>query len=362
LNTSGQLGVNDVTSRSSPVSVVGGFKFGQAVGGSNHSVALDLDGRAWAWGLNTSGQVGNNTIDDRSSPVSVVGAHSFLQATGVQTNGSAGMKDDGRMWSWGDNTSGKLGDNSTTNRSSPVSVIGAHSFIQICSSGGLKSDGRAWCWGYNATGLVGDNTIANRSSPVSVIGAHSFIAIDAVNHRIALKADGSAWCWGRATNGSLGDNNDVNHRSSPVSVVGAHSFTKIAVSMSPYGTSIALKADGSVWTWGTNTSGQLGDETTNNRSSPVSVVGSHSFINIAGCDGVTLGLKSDSTIWAWGDNTNGLLGDNSTTSRSSPISVIGNHKFAKTVNFNDGQASRGGGIKLFRTHLEWQIWFEWTNG
>jgi alpha-tubulin suppressor-like RCC1 family protein len=222
---------------------------------------------------------------------------------------------------------------------------------------GLKADS-VWSWGKNYNGQVGDNTTAIRSSPVSVVGAHTFTAVNGSGpNRIGIKADGSAWCWGRGNYGTIG-NNAVTDRSSPVSVVGAHSFIKVAVhSNSSRGTCLALKVDGSVWTWGYNNNGQIGDNTSGaSRSSPVSVVGSHSFIDIAGGYYNSFGLKADGSKWGWGRGSAGALGQHSTyDSRSSPVSVVGDHKLAKITNFDSG-ASHGGGIKLFKTLLEWQVW------
>jgi alpha-tubulin suppressor-like RCC1 family protein len=161
------------------------------------------------------------------------------------------------------------------NVSSPVAVVGGHVFTSVKAakhhSIGLKSNGEVWCWGYNAFGQLGDGTLTKRSSPVSVVGNHSFIAIDGGrNATYGLKADGSVWAWGeQGSEGRLGDNTTVD-KTSPVSVVGSHSFVAIAAY---YRGAMARKADGSVWGWGINGQGELADGTTANKSSPVAVVG-----------------------------------------------------------------------------------------
>jgi alpha-tubulin suppressor-like RCC1 family protein len=136
--------------------------------------------------------------------------------------------------------------------------------------------------------------------------------------RSFLKSDGSTWTWGINTSGQIGDNS-ITNRSSPVSTVGAHSFIKLAGGSDMM---IGLKADGSVWAWGLNTSGQVGDNTATNRSSPVSVVGGHSFFEITCAASTAFARKADGSIWAWGSNTNGIIGDNSATNRSSPVSIL----------------------------------------
>lgn len=321
------LGDSTAIDKSSPISVIGNHSFAQLAltgTGSTCRGALKSDGTAWAWGTNSSGAVGDNTITDRSSPVSVVGNHSFISIVATATQRA--LKADGSVWSWGAATSGILGDNQTAaTRSSPVSVVGNHSFIALGSIGGsggaLKADGSAWFWGTGTSGNCGDGAAANRSSPVSVIGNHSFIMLVAgTAFGAGLKSDGSAWGIGAGSNGSTGDNTTTN-RSSPVSVVGNHSFIKI---VSGGGCVTGLKIDGTAWAWGSNSSGQLGDGTITARSSPTSVIGNHSFTTIFGGAGSTFGTKSNRTIWAWGEgNTNGKLGDGNATNRSSPVSVLG---------------------------------------
>jgi alpha-tubulin suppressor-like RCC1 family protein len=330
----GANGDNTIAVRSSPVSVVGSHSFIAITPSNGNTVFLKADGTVWGCGQGVGGTLGNDTIISRSSPVSVIGTHSFISISAGQDWHMA-LKADGTVWTWGANSSGQLGDNTIANRSSPVSVVGTHSFISV--SGGeahtlaLKADGTVWAWGFNGAGavtggLLGDNTTANRSSPISVIGTHSFIKIAAGKHSLGLKADGTVWAWGNNNTGNLGDNT-VAHRSSPISVVGTHSFLAITAGGGPsagQGLSYGLKSDGRVWSWGLGTQGQMGDNTITNKSSPVSVVGAHSFINVAvqGDGDHPQAIKSDGSVWGWGIGTVGQLGDYTANNRSSPISVI----------------------------------------
>jgi alpha-tubulin suppressor-like RCC1 family protein len=214
--------------------------------------------------------------------------------------------DNGSCWSWGDGQHGMLGDNTVTAKSSPVSVAGSHSFIKIAASAfngyGLKADnGTVWSWGLGTSGQLGDNQIAaNRSSPVSVVGAHSFIELSADSTHVAvIKADGSCWGWGSGGSGQLGDGTLTSWRSSPVSVVGAHSFIKVAAGGLH---TLALKADGTIWGWGLNTSGQLADNTLTLRTSPVMFIGGgFSFTAINSLNNRCMALRSDGAIFVWGD-------------------------------------------------------------
>src|SRR3990170_763029 len=275
------------------------------------SFALKSNGECWGWGENSAGALGDNSISQISSPVSVVGAHLFVQVSGGE-DFTLGLKSNGECWAWGLGTTGQLGDNSLTSKSSPLSVVGAHSFVEISAGNahgmGRKADGTVWCWGTNNLyGQLGDNSLTSKSSPISVVGAHSFVEISGgLNTSHARKADGTAWSWGRGAVGPLGDNS-VTDRSSPVSVVGAHSFVMIAPGS---GAAYALKANGECWSWGSNASGgQLGDNTETTRSSPVSVVGAHSFVAIAGGSAHCMARKANGEVWCWGNNEFGQVGD-----------------------------------------------------
>ncbi|MDP1711957.1 MAG: hypothetical protein Q8K86_05820 [Candidatus Nanopelagicaceae bacterium] len=318
LNDNGELGQNDVDNRSSPAVVLGGLNFNMLSGGGGYSLGLENDGRAWAWGYGLNGRLGIGDVQDRSSPTLILGNHSFIQVSAGARFGTA-LKADGSVWAWGDNVNGELGTNSIVSRSSPVSVVGGHSFIQInCgyeNALALKADGTAWGWGYNSTFALGNGTAVNKSSPVSVIGGHSFtqVATSGFN-TLGLKQDGSVWAWGY-------DPVALSFRTSPVVVVGSHSFVQISVGgFFGYGYCLALKADGSAWAWGSNYIGRLGDGTTTGRTSPVLVLGSHSFVQIVANEG-SLALKENGEMWAWGWNAYGQLGNLSTTNASSPVLV-----------------------------------------
>ena len=323
-NSNGSLGDGTLTNRSSPVAVVGGHQFSSVALGryfADYTIARKSDAKLWSWGRNTYGNIGDGTTTNRVSPVAVIGNHIFnLMEAGYFH--SIAIKYDSRLWSWGDNTYGQLGDGTRTSRSSPVAVIGGHLFVS--AKAGLyytmarKSNSTLWSWGYNTYGQLGDGTTTHRSSPVAVIGGHLFISVETQQqHTIARKSNGTLWSWGNNTYGQLGVGNTTN-RSSPVAVIGGHSFTSVAVGLNH---TIALKADGSAWAWGYNNSGQLGDGTITNRSSPVAVIGNHSFTSVVTRNLCTLARKANGSIWAWGYNLYGELGLGDTINRSSPVII-----------------------------------------
>jgi len=334
---SGAIGDGYATNRTSPTSVVGGHRF---VSGSIYNgsvVAIKIDGSAWAWGSNSYGQLGVGDTSNRSSPTSVVGGHNFVQVTRTNRN-AAGLRSDGTVWCWGINESGIIGDGYNGfiySRSSPTSVIGNHSFIKVVGGAeygvnhfvALKADGTAWCWGANYYGNLGEGYSDfqyHRSSPVSVIGNHSFIDIASTLISLGLKADGTVWGWGGSGTYGVGvGDNTTNSRSSPTSVAGEHSF--VSVFGGGNKTVGGKKADGSLWSWGGQfiyswAYGSVGDNTSNSRSSPTSVIGDHSFTNVPTS---TVGVKDDGQIWAWGDNKYGNIGNGYINEGiNSPITVV----------------------------------------
>jgi alpha-tubulin suppressor-like RCC1 family protein len=329
-NGGGELGDGTTISRTSPVAVSGLSSGVVAVaGGRLHSLALKSDGSVWAWGYNLQGQLGDGTTINRTSPVAVSGLSSGVVAVaGGSGDHSLALKADGSVWSWGYNSQGQLGDGTTINRTSPVAVSGLSSGVVAVAGGGyhslaLKADGSVWAWGDNFSGQLGDGTGLNRTSPVAVSGLSSGVVAVAGGgvHSLALKSDGSVVAWGFNAQGELGDGTTTN-RFSPVAVSGLSSGVVAVAGGGSH--SLALKADGFVWSWGYNAEGELGDGTTINRTSPVAVSGlSSGVVAVAGGGSHSLALKADGSVWAWGDNSFGQLGDGTTINRTSPVAVSG---------------------------------------
>jgi alpha-tubulin suppressor-like RCC1 family protein len=329
-NIYGRLGDNSTTPRSSPVSVVGGITdWVQISAGSSHTVALRANGTAWGWGRNNLGQLGTNNTTSRSSPVSVVGGYTDWVQISAGDYFTVAIRANGTAWAWGRNNYGQLGDNSTTSKSSPVSVVGGYTdWVQISAganhTAAIRANGTAWAWGSNGSGRLGDNSTTSKSSPVSVVGGITdWIQISAgIFKTAALRANGTAWGWGYNGYGQLGDNSTTSRRS-PVSVVGGYTDWVQIDACGNFHT-VALRANGTAWAWGRNERGQLGDNTTTSRRSPASVVGGFTdWVQISAGTYHTAAIRANGTAWGWGRNDLGRLGDNSTTSKSSPVSVVG---------------------------------------
>ena len=326
LNTSFQIGLGVSSANVSSLNAtIGGQSFVQlATSTDGTSLALRADGVTYAWGTNSQWQVGNGAVPTlpTSSPVLVAGSHSFVQLSAGDS--SYGLKSDGSVWAWGPNTDGQLGDGTRVTKSSPIAVIGGHSFCKIAgfqtSAIALKTDGSLWTWGNGLSGQLADGTILSKSSPVQAIGGHSFVDITAgLLCAYGIKSNGTVWGWGDNTSipGVLGDGSLTN-KSVPTQVAVGYSFTQFTAGT---GHVLALQADGTAWGWGWNTGGQVGDGTGVNKSSPVAVSGGHSFAQINAAN-ASWASKTDGTVWNWGANTNGQLGDGTLVPKFVPTQLI----------------------------------------
>jgi alpha-tubulin suppressor-like RCC1 family protein len=326
----GVLGNENNSQRNSPVqTIAGGTNWKRVHGNSSDSVCgIKKDGTLWLWGNNRSGKLGTNDTSPKSSPVqTVLGGTNWRQGATNYGN-SGGIKDDGTLWIWGANDQGQLGINDTINRSSPVQTIaGGTTWRQIAIGyrhvSAVKSDGTLWSWGSNNRGQLGDDTNSNRSSPVQTIalGSNWRQVSTGLEHTAAIKDDGTLWLWGRNHAGQLGDGTTT-HRSSPVQTIAGGNNWKL-VACGDYHTA-AVKHDGTLWLWGNGGNGRLGNNSTQNRSSPVQTAAGGDNWHLVAC-GIyhTAAIKKDGSMWTWGSNSSGQLGINvGSGSRSSPVQVV----------------------------------------
>ena len=334
-NSSGQIGDGTTTSRSSPVIVVGGItNWKQVSAGSDHSLGVTTTGIAYGWGQSGDGQLGDDTTSNRSSPVTVVGGITNWSQVSAGGSHSLGVTTTGIAYAWGLGTSGQIGDDTTSNRSSPVTVVGGITNWKQVSAGnldslGVTSTGIAYGWGSNGFGNIGDGTATSRLSPVTVVGGiTNWSQVSAGgDHSLGVTSTGIAYAWGLNTDGQLGDNTGTT-RSSPVTVVGGITNWRQLDAGSQH--RLGVIATGIAYGWGNNSTGRLGDNTTTSRSSPVTVVGGITNWSQVSAGGLTsslnrhsLGLTSSGTAYAWGSNIVGQLGDGTTSNRSSPVTVVG---------------------------------------
>jgi alpha-tubulin suppressor-like RCC1 family protein len=297
--------------------------------GSAHTCGLLASGVLKCWGNNWTGQLGDGTQIDRSTPGEVIGLDSSVTALSNGSHHTCARLSTGAVQCWGSNWSGQAGDGTSgNNRLTPVEVVGLDSGVLAVSAGSAHScallvGGGVKCWGQNTDGQLGDGTYEDRLTPVDVSGLTSgVLAISAGSaHTCALLTGGGLQCWGYNGYGSLGDGTNSNSHT-PVDVSGLTSGVS-AVSAGS-GHSCALLSGGTVKCWGQNTTGQLGDGTTDNRWTPVDVIGLGSGVDaVSAGGGHSCALLTGGVMKCWGSNFGGELGDGSMTHRSTPVDVIG---------------------------------------
>ena len=310
-------------------------KLKKAIKNFNIQVRSELDSykSLYVCGNNSDGQLGDGTSISRS----VLSQSHFKDYNWKQVSigayNAAGVKNNGTLWVWGNYAYGGNGDNipnptpyiphqNTTNGNNwdQVSCGG------IYFSGGIKTDGTLWMWGQNVVGSLGDNTTINRSSAVQTIaGGTDWKQISCgAGHSTAIKTDGTLWMWGQNNHGQLGDNTIIN-KSSPVQTIcGGNDWKDVFCGIN---FTAAIKNDGTLWLWGQNNYGQLGDNSSESKSSPIqTIAGDVNWKQISCGETHSAAIKTDGTLWVWGGNRNGALGlgniDYPNIKISSPVQTI----------------------------------------
>lgn len=290
--------------------------------GVSHSCALDLEGTASCWGANHGGQLGDGARADRRGapfPIRTELRFSSLTAGAAHTCGIAGG---GVPLCWGQNANGQLGDGTRNDHLVPRTVGGGVSFRSLVAGWdhtcGLTANGNAFCWGLNSQGQLGDGSRLDRLQPNIVRGAVQTLVAGSA-HTCGI-SEAQVVCWGSNSRGQLGDRT-TEDRSQPVVVQGLPSApTRLAAGAVH---TCALVAGGQAYCWGQNLAGQLGDGSTQNRSTAVPVSGDLTFSQIHAGGALTCGLTTDGAEYCWGLNQSGQLGDGSRQSRATPTRVGG---------------------------------------
>ena len=288
-------------------------------------------GGLYVWGSNSFGQLGDNTTTNRVSPVQTVSGGTNWKQVSARDATTQAIKTDGTLWGWGFNVAGEIGDGTSVRKSSPVQTVsGGTNWKQVAGGnsfvGAIKTDGTLWMWGDNGVGELGTNDTTSRSSPIQTVSAgNNWKQVSCgENHTAAIKTDGTLWLWGRNSEGQLGTN-DINGRSSPIQTVSGGTNWKQVSCGEEY--TAAIKTDGTLWLWGQNgfggQTGKLGTNDTINRSSPIQTVSGGTNWKQVACGNMHTGaIKTDGTLWMWGDAGDGRLGNNSITDVSSPVQTV----------------------------------------
>ena len=315
-NDTGQLGVSDTVHRSSPIQVGSLTNWSTAYAGSDYSIVKKTNNSLWAWGKNNLGQTGvftqNNTawVDIKLSPYYV----------------GLGLQSDGTLWSWGHNyyyNHGQLGVLGVSWTHTPIPIGSSTDWNSIgigkSASYAIKTNGTLWAWGGGGQGALGLNDTVNRSTPVQVGALTNWALVSGGQYNaLAVKTDGTLWAWGSYYNGMLGLSTQTSI-SSPVQVGSLTNWWRIYTNQSS--TVAAVKQDGTLWTWGSNSYGQLGLGDRIHRSSPVQVGSFNGWSSVSMGRNSTAAIRTNGTLWTWGSNGSGQLGLSDLVHRSSPVQV-----------------------------------------
>ena len=319
LNDEGQLGNGSTTDSNIPIQVSSLDKIQVISANWVHSCALKNDGSAYCWGPNTGGELGNGSNTSSNIPVKVSNL-SEIQAISTGMNHSCALKNDGSVYCWGYNELGQLGNGSTTNSNIPIKVSNLNE-IRAISTGefhscALKNDGNIYCWGFNGFGQLGNGSNTDSNIPVKVSNLSKIQAISAgFSYACALKNDGNVYCWGDWGGGS------TTGSTTPIKI---SSLSKIRAISASAQHCCALKNDGNVYCWGLNDEGQLGNgsNTNTDSSTPVKVSNLSKIQAISTGGYHSCALRNDGSVYCWGLNENGELGNGSNTNSNIPVKVL----------------------------------------
>lgn len=291
-----------------------------------HTCAVQGDGTARCWGDNSRGQLGDGTTDDRTSPVGVALSTGVI-AIGAGYLHTCAVMVDATVRCWGKGTDGQLGNAMRLDSASPVPVSTLSSVRSVGAGGAhtcaLRDDGTVWCWGLNASGQIGDPSAGYDVTPIRVaaLSGVSELAVGTSHNCALVRADGSVWCWGSNDSGQLGNGEagvDV-FSHAPVMVEGVLGATSVAACWTH---TCAVLSDGTVRCWGQNAAGGLGNGSTTSSAVPVEVADLTDAVRVSCGDQFTCAQTRAGGIRCWGVNGSGQLADGSTTSRTRPVAAV----------------------------------------
>ena len=319
--------------------------------GNNHTASLTSLGRVFTWGNNSQGQLGDDTTTNRTTPTDITSQFLLTEGETIISLSlgyyhSSALTSTGRVFTWGVNGQGQLGDGTTTKRTTPTDITSRFSLTEgetIISlslgsyhSSAITSTGRVFIWGRNSQFQLGDGTTSNRTTPTDITShfllteGETIISLSlAINHSSALTSTGRVFTWGHNSEGELGDGT-ITNRSTPIDITRRFPLTEGEIIMSlslGYYYSSALTSTGRVFTWGFNDYGQLGDGSTSNRTTPTDITSQFLLsegeiimsLSFGGSNSSV--LTSTGRVFTFGRNSEGELGDDTTTERTTPTDI-----------------------------------------
>lgn len=291
--------------------------------GNSFTMGLKSDGTIWAWGENYQAEFGNGTTTGSTLPIQIGNDTNWAS---ISTGGhyTLALKNDGTLWAWGNNSSGQLGDGTTVTKNIPIQIGTENDWQSISTRGytsfAIKNNGTLWGWGQNNVSKIGLGFSSTYESLPTQVGTDTNWKeiIAGYDHNFAIKNDNTLWGWGANTYGQIGNGFFLGTALIPTQI-GTESNWKTA--SLGHEQSIAIKLDGSLWAWGGNSYGELGDGSTTNRNAPVQIGNETNWKSVSADYFNSYAIKNDNTLWGWGNNSYYQFGNNSTISSTSPIQI-----------------------------------------
>jgi alpha-tubulin suppressor-like RCC1 family protein len=325
---------SDASNSSVPITTfAGGSNWRQVSVARDVTCAIKTDGTLWIWGDAASGLLGNGlTTGFISTPITTFSGGTNWKQVSIETYHAAAIKTDGTLWTWGEGFAGYLGTNDLNDRSTPVTTFAGGTNWKQVSSGryhvaAIKTDGTLWTWGGGGISAeqLGNADTTDRSTPVTTFagGTNWKQVSGGYSHTAAIKDDGTLWVWGSNNSGRLGNASTQEGTSTPVTTfTGGTDWKQVSCGSLHVA---AIKTDGTLWTWGEGFSGALGNAvTTGIISTPVTTfTGGTNWKQIGAGGYCTAAIKTDGTLWTWGVGDDGRLGNRVTTGNiSTPVTTF----------------------------------------
>jgi alpha-tubulin suppressor-like RCC1 family protein len=338
------------------VPVAPGSSWAQVCAGHYHTLGIQANGSLWAWGFNGAGQLGTENTDEQPIPVIVAPGSTWTQVSPGDWH-TLGIQSGGGFWAWGLNGNGQLGIGEPhTEQHIPVPVAPASTWVQVSAgwyhSLGIKADGSLWAWGHNGSGQLGtgNNVHVDEPIPVSVSQASTWGQVSAGQwHTLGIQADGSLWAWGSNDYGQLGVIAMPGFAVLPLRVHPGSTWTQVSAGERH---TLGIQADGSLWAWGSNHNGRLGlGDNLQDFYGPTRVGSFSDWVMVRAGGSHSLGLRADGCLYSWGYNSSGQLGLGDTQERHEPTliptscpALTGTHKLTVSPSGTGSGTVTGNGI------------------